>query len=87
MHVAAARTLNLLLHRPHPSMQDQQQLLTEIHHCNGSVRMSNLPLDYVKEQTSSLALLKALKTRGTLRRSFKNASLWPPLFVHTALQF
>ena len=52
-----------------------------------------------KEQTSSLASLEArwlacmlsmlsrpFEMSGTLRHSFENESLWPPLFIHTALQ-
>ena len=49
---------------------------------------------YDQEQTSPLALLDAwwpaglnLETCSTLRCSFENAFLWPPLLVHIALQF
>ena len=31
-------------------------------------------------------LIRPLEMRGALYHSFENASLWPPLFVHTALQ-
>ena len=47
---------------------------------------------YDREQsTSPLASFEAAQqasqTPNASRPSFKNASLWPPLFVHTALQF
>ena len=85
------RTLNLLalLRRPHPSM-----------HVNSSC--SNLSLQWwhqiyhqaMIKHRSRLSL--RLRLSGLLSRpfetcsaschSFKNASLWPPLFMHTALQ-
>ena len=90
----------ILLCRPHPSMQVNSSCSNSPLQWrrSRSARTSNLPPDYDKEQTSSLASLEArwhvacmlsrpLETRGASRRSFENASLWPPLFVHTALQF
>ena len=52
---AAAQTLNLLLHRPHPSMQVNSSCLNSPLQWRRSsrARTSNLPPDYDKEQTSS----------------------------------
>ena len=58
---AAVRTLNLILRRPHPSMQVNSRCLNSPLQWrrSRSARMSNLPPDYDKEQTSSLASLEA----------------------------
>ena len=92
---ASARTLNLLvlLHRPHHSMQVNSSCWT--HHCNGDVlarqiyhqAMTKNRLRFSLGSRLSGLLSRLLETHGTLRRLFENASLWLPLFVHTALQF
>ena len=94
------QTLNLLLCRPHPSMQVNS-------------RCSNSPLQWqwiaTFEQSENIEsitrlwqrtdlisrfawglvacglLSRSLETCGALSRSFENVSLWPPLFVHMAL--
>ena len=83
---SAAQTLNLLLRRPHPLMQDKQQLLKLI----TAMAMFSLLLNVesTTRQILSLTLLEAWwPAEQTSRRLLENAPLWPPLFVHTALQF
>ena len=96
-HVAV-RTLNLLFHRQHPSMLVNSSSPLQWWHSCSAWTLNPSP-DYDKEQTSDLVshfapgsvarglLSRPLETRSTLRHSFENASLWPPLFVHIALQF
>ena len=58
---AAVQTLNLLLRRPHPSMQINSRCSNSPlqWRYSRSAWMSDLPPDYEKEQTSSLASLEA----------------------------
>ena len=58
-------------------------LLCRIYH---QAMTKNRPHLSLRSRLSGL-LSRPLEMRGALRCSFDNASLWPPLFVHMALQF
>ena len=90
MH-AAALTLNLLL-RSHISRR-WITAAARTHHCNGDVLAllehqtyhQTMRLWQRTDLISHFAqgpVACSLQTCGALRRSFENASLWPPLFVH-----
>ena len=99
MPAAAAQTLNLLvlLRRPHPSMQVNSSCANSplqwwhprsVESTTRLWQRIDAPRLSLRSRLGGL-LSRPLETRahGASRCSFENASLWPPLFVHTALQF
>ena len=86
----------ILLCRPHPSMQVnsscsnsplQWRRLLEHRIYHQTMQRTDLISRFARGLVACGLLSRPLETCGALRCSFENASLWPPLFVHMALQF
>ena len=96
----SSRTVNLLLRRPNPLMQvNVQQQLFELTTAMATFSLcSNVESTTRAWQRTDLIhlslcsrlsglLSRPLEIHGASCHSFKNTSLWRPLFVHMVLQF